>query len=308
MASYINYNDKRITNVKEGEKAAIKESNKIYDNMINSTDKFYQDQINATKDWANTQQQIQNEQTDFAIEKVEQQKDWAHKDYIKEQSGAYADWQKQSNAYGVKAEQMAANGLSNSGFSESSQVSMYNTYQNRVATARESYNRAVVNYDNMIKEARLKNSSALAEIAYQSLMKELELSLQGFQYKNELIIQKANKKAEIKDRYYGRYQDVLQQMNTEKAFNEQVRQFNVLHSRSSGGGGSSRSRSKTTKKNNNNNKISKNNDPVVDMGSVLDLGYGPINASELNRLVASGEVIETEKNGVLTYKKATKKK
>ena len=31
---------------------------------------------------------------------------------------------------------------------ESSKVSMYNTYQNRVATARDSYNRAVLNYNN----------------------------------------------------------------------------------------------------------------------------------------------------------------
>jgi hypothetical protein len=44
------------------------------------------------------------------------------------------------------------------------------------------------------------------------------------------------------------------------------------------------------------------------MKSVTALGYGPISASKLNSLVASGQVIETEKNGVLTYKRATAKK
>jgi hypothetical protein len=305
VASYkINYNDKKFKDVKKEEKNALNESNKIYDGMINSTDKFYQDQINATKDWANTQQQIQNEQTDFAIEKVEQQKDWAHKDYIKEQSGAYADWQKQSNPYGVKAEQMAANGMSNSGYSESSQVRMFNAYQNRVATARESYTRAVVNYDNMIKEARLKNSSALAEIAYQSLMKELELALSGFQYKNELIIQKANKKAEIEDRYYTRYQNVLQQMNTENAFKEQIRQFNVSRSRSggggrsrrSGGGGSSSGKIDKTKVTGDISDVPKGYVQEIGMQRSLEGKYNKIQA-----LCKDGKISETQANNLLKH-------
>jgi hypothetical protein len=116
--------------------------------------------------------------------------------------------------------------MTNTGYSESSQVSMYNTYQNRVATARESYNRAVLNYDNAIKEARLQNNAALAEIAYKALQEQLELSLQGFQYKNQLVLDKANKRTEVERDYYGRYQDVLKQINTENAMAEEIRQYN----------------------------------------------------------------------------------
>ena len=177
----------------------------------------------------NKQQEIQQQNTDFAIEKIEQQKGQAHKDYLREQSGAYTDWQKQSNAYGVKAEQMAQSGLMNAGFGESSQVSMFNTYQNRVATARDSYNNAVLNYNNAIKDAQLQNNSKLAEIAFQALQQQLELSLQGFQYKNQLIIEQANKKQELDNTYYSRYQDVLQQMNQENALAEQIRQFETSH-------------------------------------------------------------------------------
>ena len=222
----INYDDERFKQVEAGKQQALTEVENTYSGMIGETDKYYQAQIDASKEWANTQQQLQQDNTDFAIEQIEQQKAQAQKDYTKEQAGAYTDWQKQSNAYGVNAEQMAQSGLSNTGFSESSQVSMYNTYQNRVATARESYNLAVLNYNNAIKDAQLQNNSALAEIAYTALQQQLELSLQGFQYKNQLIIEQANKKTEVDNTYYSRYQDVLSQMNQENALAEEIRQYN----------------------------------------------------------------------------------
>ena len=222
----INYDDERFKQVEAEKQQALTEVDKTYSGMISQSDKYYQDQINASKDWANTQQQLQQEKTDFTIEQIEQQKEQANKDYTKEQSGAYVDWQKQSNKYGVNAEQMASSGMTNTGFSESSQVSMYNTYQNRVATARESYNLAVLNYNNSIKDAQIQNNSALAEIAYNALQQQLELSLQGFQYKNQLIEQQLAKKMEVDNQYYSRYQDVLQQMNTENALAEEIRQYN----------------------------------------------------------------------------------
>ena len=222
----INYDDERFKQVETGKQQALTEVENTYSGMINETDKYYQAQIDASKEWANTQQQLQQEQTDFTIEQIEQQKDQANKDYTKEQAGAYTDWQKESNKYGVNAEQMAASGLTNTGFSESSQVAMYNTYQNRVSTARESYNQAVLNYNNAIKDAQLQNNSKLAEIAYTSLQQQLELSLQGFQYENQLLLEQANKKMEVDNTYYNRYQDVLNQMNTENALAEEVRQYN----------------------------------------------------------------------------------
>lgn len=223
----VNYDDKRFAEVETDKKAALSEVEKTYGGMINNADKYYQDQIDAANDWAETQKQNQQAQTDFAIEQIEQQKAQAQKDYTKEQSGAYTDWQKQSNPYGANAEAMAAQGMANGGYAESSQVSMYNTYQSRITAARESYNLAVMNYNNAIKDARLQNNSRLAEIAYQALQTQLELSLQGFQYKNTLVLEKANQKRAIEDTYYGRYQDVLKQINTENALAEEVRQYNA---------------------------------------------------------------------------------
>lgn len=212
--------------VQADKKQAMSNLNSTYDSMINQSDKYYQNQIDASKQWAETQKKNQQEQTDFAIEQIEQQKAQAKKDYTNEQSGAYVDWQKQSNQYGVNAEQMAAQGMQNSGYSESSQVSMYNTYQNRVATARETYYRAVLNYDNAIKDARLQNNAALAEIAYTALQTQLELALEGFQYKNTLIMAKTDKAIELDNIYHDRYKDVLAQINTENALAEEMRQYN----------------------------------------------------------------------------------
>lgn len=221
----INYDDNRFQDVEAEKDAALGNINDTYNNMISQSDKFYQDQIDAANDYANTQQQIQQENTDFAIEKINQQKEQANKDYTKEQAGAYVDWQKQSNQYGANAEQMAASGLTNTGYSESSQVSMYNQYQTRVATARDVFNRAILNYDNSIKEAQLANNSKLAEIAYQALQTQLELSLAGFQYKNTLLQTQLEMQQKTEDRYYSRWQDVLNQMNQENQFAESIRQY-----------------------------------------------------------------------------------
>lgn len=221
----VDYGNEQFQQVDQAIANREAEIDNTYGGMINNADQYYNDLKDATQQWADKQSQIQQENTDFTIEKIEQEKDKAHKDYLKEQSGAYVDWRKQSNQYGTEAEKMASAGLTGTGFSESSQVSMYNTYQNRVATARESYNNAVLNYNNAIKDAQLQNNAALAEIAFNALQKQLELSLEGFQYKNQLIIEQANKKAELDNTKWNRYQDILNQINTENALKWDVTKY-----------------------------------------------------------------------------------
>ena len=307
----INYDDKRFKTVESDKSAALKENEKLYDGMISNSDKFYDEQIKASKDWADTQTKLQNEQTDFAIEKIEQEKKNAEKDYLDEQSGAYTDWQKQSDKFGVRAEQIADKGMQNTGYAESSQVSMWNTYQNRVMTARDVYNRAVQDFNNGITEARLQNNSALAEIRYNALKQQLELNLQGFQAKNQLLLDKANQKLQIEDSYYNRYQDVLNQINEENSLAEQIRQFNESMAlereqfnwqksnfnsysrgggRSSGGysgGGGSSGGSSVIKKTKNSSSQGLASDTA---SSILALGQGPISGSNLGNQVKEGKV------------------
>ena len=331
----VNYDDNRFKEVETDKEAALKEVESTYSGMINDTDDYYKAQIDASKEWADKQTQLQQEQTDFAIEKIEQEKTQAKKDYTKEQSGAYVDWQKQSNEYGANAEKEAEMGMANTGYSESSQVSTYNTYQNRVATAREAYNVAILNYNNAIKDARLQNNSVLAEIAYNALQQQLELSLQGFQYKNQLLLELADKKMQTENMYYQRYQDVLNQINTENALAEQIRQFNAemalqreqfewQKEKSGGGGGGGYSGGGgggNSKASNQNPQIIKNTKtstssertephpgkPVkkLDTASIMSLGKGPVSGAKLAELEKEGKIVSsTSKDGVISFKKA----
>lgn len=248
----VNYDDQRFQNVKAEEQQALTNVNNMYNNMVNQTDNYYNEMSNAAEEYGNKQAEIQQANTDFTIEKIEQQKAQAEKDYLKEQKGAYVDWQKQSNKYGGNAEVLANTGLARTGYAESSEVAMYTAYQNRISQARDTFNRAVLEYDNGIKEARLTNNSKLAEISYNALKTKLELGLEGFQYKNSLLQQQLAAQNQVSDRYYNRWQDVLQQINTENALAEQQRQFNATYSGKYGSGGGSSSGNYAIEKNGSN--------------------------------------------------------
>ncbi len=220
----INYDDERFTNLEKEEQAAKNQSNSTYDSLINQSGKYYDNLINQSKEWADKQADIQNQQTDFAIQKIEQQKDQAAKDYTKEQKGAYQDYMKQSNAYGSNMQAAGQKGLGGSGWSETIQSGFYNTYQNRYAQARESYNESVMNYNNNIKEAQLQNSSALATIYADAQKEQLELALQSFTVIKDLKLAKQDKYLALDSEYNNRWRQVESQINTENALAEQIRQ------------------------------------------------------------------------------------
>ena len=225
VANNLRNDDGRLTqadanSIKTQGEADANASNQMYDDMITQNNTLQDQTLDMIATNEASQKEIANANTDFAIDKIEQQKSQTHKDYIKEQSGAYADWQKQSDQYGANAEAMAANGLANTGYSESSQVAMYVAYQNRVAVARESYQRAIVDYNNAITEARLQNNSMLAEIAAQALEKRMEAIVTFTQQGNALLTQKADAAYKIKQTAHSNWMDVLKTI-------EQQRQFDI---------------------------------------------------------------------------------
>lgn len=221
----VNPDDPRLQQSSEKYDKLDTDLEQTYTGMIGGAENIYQPQIDALEEWKNTQTQLQNERTDLTIQQIEQQKAQARQDYQKEQSGAYVDWRKQSNQYGTEAEKMASSGLMGTGFSESSQVGMYNTYQNRVAQARESFDRVIMNYNNSINEAKLQNNSALAEIALNTLQQQTELIVQGTIYKNSLITELADKKLQLQQMRDNDWYKILDQINTENAMAQSDRQF-----------------------------------------------------------------------------------
>lgn len=315
----VNMDDERLKAIDNEEATAVKNSNATYDTMIKNSDKFYKDQINESKNWEKQQTQLQQEQTDFAIQKIEQQKEQAHKDYLKEQKGAYADLQKQTDRYGVQAEQMADMGMGGTGYSETVQAGFHNQYQNRVAVARESYLQIKTDYDNAMTEAKIQNNAVLAEIAHQAQQTRLELALNQFQYNNTLISEKASKQLELNKYYDSKWQTVLDQINRENQLayqqeqdeiknqqtqaqiqlqqdrlDEEIRQFNILHPTlpavsGSSGGSSSGGSSKNTKSNSKSSSKNRTERAKANLSKVD-------NASKNGAKKASGTKSNTTKN------------
>lgn len=221
MAS-VNRNDETLQRLDNTKNSLLNEAQANYNKVSSGAEEKYNELIQASKDYGETQKEITQNQTNQTIKEINQQKDQAEQDYIKEQKAGYTDYAKQTNAYGTNAEIQASAGLTGSGFSESSRVSMYNTYQNRYATAREVYNRAVLNYDNQIAQAQLQNSALLAEIAYQSLQSQLQLALEGFQYQNDLLNNLLNQKVSINSSYDSLWQSQYNTLLGESQFNEQM--------------------------------------------------------------------------------------
>lgn len=228
----VNYEDERLAQVEQERQDALDKATATYTGMMEKSQQLYQEQIDATKAWEEERKQLQQEQTDFAIEQTQKQKEQAEKAYEKEQSAAYADWQKEKNAYGVNAEQMAEAGLAGSGYSESARVNMYNTYQQRVTAARDSITQAVADFDAAMQAAVLQNDVAMAEIAFQALQQRMTLSLEGFQYENQLIFAMEDEKKAIDSQYDSKWEDVLAQLMAEEA-------AAIRNAQGNGGGGPS---------------------------------------------------------------------
>lgn len=226
----VNYEDERLAQVEQERQDALDKATATYTGMMEKSQQLYQEQIDATKAWEEERKQLQQEQTDFAIEQTQKQKEQAETAYQKEQSAAYADWQKEKNAYGVNAEQMAEAGLAGSGYSESARVNMYNTYQQRVTAARDSITQAVADFDAAMQAAVLQNDVAMAEIAFQALQQRMTLSLEGFQYENQLIFALEDEKKAIDSQYDSKWEDVLAQLMAEEA-------AAIRNAQGNGGGG-----------------------------------------------------------------------
>lgn len=221
----VDLNDERLQAVlKEGE-AEQAANTELKNQLLENSAEFYADQKASIEAGIKEQEDVLNQQTDFTVKQIEQKKEQAQKDLEKEQAAAYGDYRKQVNPYGVNAEKMASAGLTNSGYSETSKVAMYNAYQNRVATARAVYETAKTNYEIGIQEAKIQNSVALAEIRANALKQQLEFSLQEFQHNNSLILDFADREAAIKERTDTNWRTILDQINTEKAFAEEQNRY-----------------------------------------------------------------------------------
>ena len=227
MAIYdVNYDDKRFKDVENEKQSELNKYNETYDNLINERNNFTNEQQDMVDRWENTQKDIANKNLQYQKDLIEQQRKKAEQAYQNEAKSSYIDYQKEVDKYGVSRENVVSNGLSNSGYAESSKVDMYNTYQNRLGTARKSMQDAALEFDNAIRQAQLSNDETLAQNALKALQDKLNIALEGFNYKSEQENNRLNWNNTINNNYYNRYKDVESQINYENETAEKIRQYN----------------------------------------------------------------------------------
>lgn len=173
----------------------------------------YANNINQQNDLLNQSEQIQNDQinanTQQTLAEIERQRGYAQQDFNKEARGAYQDYQKLINPYGVQAENVFSNGLGNSGYSETSKLNAYNTYQNRYAIAKESTDRLMEDFNNQMTQAQLEGNREKAQIALNKLQTQMDNLWNQLNFDSSLTQNKTNYNQWLEQFNYQKQQDEI---------------------------------------------------------------------------------------------------
>lgn len=179
------------------------------DDLMNQQNNLLNEQQKKQADLINQQTQIQTDELNHEKEKID-------KDVNKTTSGLYTNWQKQTNQYGVQAEQLAQQGLANSGYSETTKTALYNTYQKNVTDTLNNARDLKSDYDFKIAQARQQGSVQQAQAAVDLYAQKLQLLTQNYELRQN------------REQYlYKQERDKISDNQWQKTFDEQVRQNEI---------------------------------------------------------------------------------
>lgn len=153
------------------------------------------------------QQDITNKQTEMSVAELERNKEQIDKDATKTNRALYTEYRKASNPYGANAEQLASQGLGNSGYAESTQANLYNTFQKNVTDTLNNARELKSNFDFEINKARQTGDITLAQNALAIYQQKMNLLTQEYELKN-------NREQFL----YQKERDALAQSNWEKEY------------------------------------------------------------------------------------------
>lgn len=173
--------------------------------------------VNQQNNLLNQQEQKQtdliNQQTQMQVDELNREKEKLDKETQKTTSGLYSSWQKQTNQYGAGMEQLAQQGLANSGYAESTKTALYNTYQKSVTDTLNNANELKADYDFKIQQARQNGSVQQAQAALDLYSQRLQLLTQNYELRQN------------REQYlYQQERDRVADQQWQKSFDEQVRQ------------------------------------------------------------------------------------
>ena len=173
--------------------------------------------VNQQNSLLNQQEQKQtdliNQQTQMQVDELNREKEKLDKETAKTTSGLYSAWQKQTNQYGAGMEQLAQQGLGNSGYAESTRTSLYNAYQKSVTDTLNNSRELKADYDFKITQARQNGSVQQAQAALDLYSQRLQLLTQNYELRQN------------REQYlYQQERDRIADQQWQKSFDEQVRQ------------------------------------------------------------------------------------
>lgn len=153
------------------------------------------------------QQDITNKQTELNVAELQKNKEEVDKDVDKTNKALYAEYRKATNPYGSNAENLASQGLGNSGYAETTQTNLYNTYQKNITDTLNNARDLKADFDFQISKARQTGDITLAQNALEIYNQKMQLLTQEYELKN-------NREQFL----YQKEQDALSQSNWEKEY------------------------------------------------------------------------------------------
>ena len=160
------------------------------------------------------QQDITNKQTALNVAELERNKQEIDKDVDKTNKALYAEYRKATNPYGQNAENLASQGLANSGYAETTQTNLFNTYQRNVTDTLNNARDLKSDFDFQISKARQTGDITLAQNALAIYNQKMLLLTQEYELRN-------NREQFL----YQKDQDKLAQSNWEKEYAMQQNQW-----------------------------------------------------------------------------------
>lgn len=130
------------------------------------------------------QRDIINRQTDLNVAELQRNKEQIDKDTNKTNKALYAEYRKATNPYGAYAENLASRGLGNSGYAETTQTNLYNTYQNNITDTLNNARTLKSDFDFQISKARETGDITLAQNALEIYNQKMQLLTQEYEMKN----------------------------------------------------------------------------------------------------------------------------
>lgn len=176
-------------------------------------DNMVKEQNNLLQQQEQKQNDIINQQTQMQVDELNREKEKLAKETDKTTQGLYANWQKQTNQYGAGMEQLASQGLANSGYAETTKTALYNTYQKSVTDTLNNSKDLYADYNFKIQQARQNGSIQQAQSALELYAQRVQLLTQNYELRQN------------REKYlYQQERDRISDSQWQKTFDEQVRQ------------------------------------------------------------------------------------